>query len=73
MPNYQVAATPYFYNVYCPKHGNRMIELKTGLLEEKYWWCENCERVYSLAPKLIREDRYEKEKIAKQLKEMENK
>ena len=67
MSNYEVHASPFFLNVTCPKHRRRMEELKTGLLEERYWWCDECGRPYHLKPTAVRAGTYDAEEIMRQL------
>lgn len=67
MANYEVSASPFFYNVTCPKHRERMQELKNGFIGEKVWWCSQCERPYELSPKLMPKGTFDIEEIKKQL------
>jgi hypothetical protein len=69
MSNYEVHASPFFVNVTCPKHKNRMIELKNGILGERLWWCDKCERAYHLKPTMMRIADIDREEVDKQLKE----
>lgn len=70
MSHYEAHASPFFI-VTCPKHRNRMIELRNGFIGEKLWWCTECERPYELKPVVMRLGTFDRNMIDQQL--MENK
>lgn len=72
MSDYEVHASPFFVNVTCPKHKNRMQELRNGLLGERLWWCPTCERPYHLKPTAMRAGTFDREAINEQLEEKTN-
>lgn len=72
MSNYKIHASPFFYDVTCPKHRNLMKELDNGLIGEKTWWCDVCKKPYQLKPIAMRTGTYSQQKIDEQLKEVIN-
>ena len=73
MSNYRVSASPFFYEVSCPKHKKYMVELRNGLMGEKLWWCADCERPYHLKPTAMKIGTFDREEVDKQLKKMDEK
>ena len=72
MSNYKVSASPFSYEVSCLKHRMYMKELRTGLLEQKLWYCSECKRPYELKPVMLRKGTYDQEEVQRQVKETQD-
>lgn len=73
MSYYSVSASPFFYEVSCPKHKDYMTELKNGFFGEKLWWCEKCERPYHLKPSVMKIGSFDRKLVDEQLEELKKK
>lgn len=51
--NFEINASPFFNDVYCPKHRNKMIELPNGWFSS-CWYCKECDYPYTLEMRKMR-------------------
>lgn len=63
--NWEIRAKPFFSKAHCPKHNNPMEELQNGWFGNPKWWCYECEYVYELEFRKMRN--YNKEVVQEQL------
>ena len=67
--NFEIHSSPFFKNVYCPKHRNKMVELENGWFNV-VWYCKECQYPYEL--KIVKMRSYDKKALQELLNNQNN-